>query len=48
MDQIVRVQLEKGETRSVKNGRVGKVYCMSSILLKVYSGHRTKEALGGV
>jgi len=48
MDQIVRVQLEKGETRSVKNGRVRKGCCVSSILLKLYSEHRTKEALGGV
>ena len=47
MDQIVRVQLEQGETRSVKNGRVRKGYCVSSILFELYSEYRTRDALEG-
>jgi hypothetical protein len=47
MAQTVKVHLEQGETRSVKNGGVRKGYCVSSIFFKVYSEYLTKEALEG-
>jgi len=47
MAQIVKVHLEQGETRSVKNRRVRKGYCVSSILFKLHREYRTKEAVEG-
>ena len=48
MAQSVKVQLNRGETRSVKNGRgVIQGRCLSPILFKLYSECFTKEALEG-
>ena len=48
MAQSVKVQLNLGETRSVKTGRgVRQGCCLSAILFNVYSECLTKEALEG-
>jgi hypothetical protein len=48
MAQIVKVRLNRGETRSVKIGRgVRKECCLSPILFNVYSEFFAKEALEG-
>jgi hypothetical protein len=50
MDQRVKVQLDQGETRNVKNGTgvVRKELCASSILFNLYNEYRTKEAPEGL
>jgi hypothetical protein len=48
MAQSVKVQLNRGETRSVRIGRgVRKGCCLSPILFDLYSASLTKEALEG-
>ena len=48
MSQSVKVRLNRGETRSVKNGRGVRQGCsLSPILFKLYSECLTKEALEG-
>ena len=48
MEQNVRLQVDQGETRSVKTGRgVRQGYCLSLILFDFYSEYRTKESLEG-
>jgi len=48
MTQGVKVQLNRGETRSVKNGRgVRQGCCLSPILSNLNSESPTKEALEG-
>jgi len=49
MAQSVKVRLNRGETRSVKNGRgVRQGYCLPPILFNLYSEYLTKEALEGL
>ena len=49
MDQRVKVRLDRGETRSVQNGRgVRQGCCLSPILFNLYSECLTKEALAGL
>jgi len=46
MDQRVEVRLDRGETRSVQNGRgVRQGCCLSPILFNLYSECLTKEVL---
>jgi hypothetical protein len=46
--QSVKVQLDPGETRSVKIGRgIRQGCCLSPILFRLYSKYLTKEALEG-
>jgi retron-type reverse transcriptase len=45
MAQSVKVRLNRGETRSVKIGRVRQGCCLSPILFNLYSEYLTKEAL---
>ena len=46
MAQRVKVRLNRGETRSVKNGReVRQGCCLSPILFNLYSEYLTKQAL---
>jgi hypothetical protein len=48
MEQSVKLQLDQGETRSVKIGRgVTQGCCLSPILFNLYSEYLTKEALEG-
>jgi hypothetical protein len=48
MEQIVKIRLDQGETRSVKIGRgVREDCCLSPILFNLYSEYFTKEALEG-
>ena len=48
MDQRVKVQVDRGETRSVKIGRgVSQGCCLSQILFNLYNKCLTKEALDG-
>jgi hypothetical protein len=48
MEQSVKIQMDQGETRSVKVGRgVRQGCCLSSILFNLYSEYLTKEALEG-
>jgi hypothetical protein len=48
MEQSVKIQLDQGETRSVKIGRgVRQGCCLSPILFNLYSEYLTKEALEG-
>jgi len=48
MAQSVKVRLNRGETRSMKNGRgVRQGCCLSPILFNFYSDCLTKEALEG-
>ena len=49
MEQKVKVQLDRGETRSVQIGRrVRQGCCFSPILFNLYSECLTKEALDGL
>ena len=49
MDQKVKVQLDRGETRSVQIGRgVRQGCCLSPSLFNLYSEWLTKEALDGL
>jgi len=49
MAQIVKIRLNRGETRSVKTGRrVRQGCCLSPILFNLYSECLTKEALEGL
>jgi hypothetical protein len=48
MEQSVKIQLDQGDTRSVKIGReVRQDCCLSPILFNLYSEYITKEAHGG-
>ena len=49
MEQKVKVRLDRGETRSVQNGRGFRQGCsLSPILFDLYSECLTKEALDGL
>jgi hypothetical protein len=49
MAKSVKVRLNRGETRSVKNGRrVRQGCCLPPILFNLYSEYLTKEAMEGL